>query len=241
MRWEPIIPGGQAVDPTKLAEQIIDVFHDGFGLPRREGGWSPKDAASMIDRCTIVQVLKDENGRSDRIEGYDCFVCPEAALAAGGHLLWEDGICIRKAHQSSGWGGRALTGALDAAARLGRNVRYLGGRTQNPHIIARYASWGVLFPLDESYETADGLAIMDFLLTHIREVQGPDRKGRLDRRTGVIDRIYKEGKLGDYDIPDAPRVAAWESWLQRNGFDRDHGDAVAIVAAAHEIPKHSER
>jgi hypothetical protein len=230
MKWEVIVPSDRPADVRRLAGQIIDAFHDGFGLPWREDGWSVDQAAAMVERCDVVQVLTDGGVSNDGIEGYACYVCPHPAITDQGHLLWEDGICIRKPHQASGFSNVAFKIALAAAGKLGRNVRWIGGRTQNPVVMMRYSKWGNMFPLDASYKTDAGAALLAFLIENIREVGDPDAEARLDRKTGVIRRAYSEGKLGNYAIPNNPHVAKWESWLATNGFDRDRGDAVAIVA-----------
>jgi len=230
MNWEVITHVPRQTDVKCLAEQIIDAFHDGFGLAWRPDGWSADQAVAMINRCDIVQVLTDGVWPTARIEGYACYVCPPPVIANRGHLLWEDGICIRKPHQSSGLSSAAFRNALAAAGKLGRNVHWVGGRTQNPIVMMRYSKWGTLFPLDESYETDPGALLMAFLIENIREVGDPDADGRLDRPTGLIRGAYAEGKLGDYGIPNDPRVVKWEMRLAANGFDRNRGDAVALIA-----------
>jgi hypothetical protein len=230
MKWYSVVPGTHELDVEHVAAHIIDVFHDGFGLPWRKDGWSVAQAAAMIERCTVVQVLIDGVWPADRIEGYACYVCPPLEIASRGHLLWEDAVCVRKPYQFLGFSRAALDNGLAAVGAAGRTVQWVGGRTQNPAVMLRYSRWGALYPLDRAYATEPGASVMAFLIENIREVGELDAVGRLDRGTGVIHCAYTEGKLGDYEIRIDPRVAKWETWLVANGFDRNRGDAVAIVA-----------
>jgi hypothetical protein len=128
MHWETHIRSRDEINPIDLAAEIIDVFHDGFGLPWRDDGWSAQQAAEMVARCTIVLTLRETHGTP--LLGYACYVCSEEPVVGNLTLLWEDAVCIRKAHQQKfGWGKKALTSAHEIATSLKRTVGYVGGRT----------------------------------------------------------------------------------------------------------------
>jgi len=240
MKWTLYNSERVSVNPTELGSKMLEVFRDGFGIPRDKVRWSADAAADMVRRSTLTFVLTDDDTLSSEISGYACYVCPGARVDARHHLLWEDGICIQKRFQKTdsvsdkpGWGAKALANALSEVERLGQRVRYLGGRTQHPGVISRYAKFGITYPLDEDYSTPAGMALVAFLLEHIDEVKKTYHKNSeatFDRRSGIFKKCYSEGRLGDYLVPTTAKVKAREARLSSLGFDRDRGDAVVVVA-----------
>lgn len=210
--------------PDTVFSAILQVFQDGFGLP---DGWSLEGVRYALLRSDVLGLLCGSSG----IDGYAFYTVPEVQLE-GRHVLWEDAICLRQCVQGMGYGSRALS---EAAAFLPHHdFGWVGGRTQNPVVFLRYACLGSVFPFDEPYTDPRGKRVMDFLITHIIEVQESERAGRLERTTGICRGIYDEGKLGVYDVG-LQASADWEVSLKEWGFDRLAGDALLLVARLTEL------
>lgn len=220
MQWQFEFLSSADNFPEEKIHEIVDTFRDGFGL---KDGWSIKSARHAISRSTILGLLRDENGL---ISGYAFYTIPDALLK-GTNFLWEDAICIRKYLQGKKWTSQPL---MDAICRFlpEKTFGWLGGRTQNPRVLLRYASLGNLYPFgikkDEEPESA---AVLDFLFQHIKEVK--DDWPVVDPKTWICKGIYPEGKLGDYSI-DIKGCEEFERELIGNGFNRDAGDAVIVVS-----------
>jgi len=247
MNWKFLVPGLDEFDASSLGKRMIDVFCDGFGIPQEKSRWSATDAANMVRRSTVAGFLADGDPSTSALSGYACYVCPVACVNASRHLLWEDGICVRKGVQEGTpkrrWGVEATDGATAEVARLGRTVGYVGGRTQNPSVFKRYSMYSEsrkLFPLDEPYWNRQGRELMSFLIANIKEVTESYSEGAkagregaeavFDPRIGLFQGCYKEGRLGDYRIPADDETNEREACVKALGFNRDRGDAVVVVA-----------
>lgn len=213
--------------PEHLILEILDIFQDGFGFERDEG-WSHAGVQRALHRSRIVGFLTDELGRS---VGYAFFSAPEAELE-GTYLLWEDSVCLRQMVQGKGFASREL---FEKACSLfpGRAFGWIGGRTQNPLVMLRYANLGEVFPFDVPFIDDLGKKVMGFLLAHVTGIQQAAEKGALEPHTGICRGAYHEGKLGNY----ATSVAGterFEQMLRRWSFERDGGDAIIVVSRLHE-------
>lgn len=227
MEWQTLFPKSETIDADSLGKKIVDVFYDGFGLPYNpDRSWSAPEAAAMVRRCDMVGVLVDKRWQEAIICGCACYVMPEEPVVNALHLIWEDGICIRKPQQGGRWSKPIFELALSTAKQMGRHVGYIGGRTQNPVVMHRYSKFGKLFPFDSRYTTSQGRRVVEFLVGNIWEAQA----GEFNPESGIFRGAYKEGRLGDYPIPETDEVRRWEMLLMKDGFDRNNGDAVAVVA-----------
>ena len=115
----------------------------------------------------------------------------------GSYVLWEDAICIRKHLQGNKLSSSSL---FKIACGLYKDHRFdwIGGRTQNPLVILRYARLGTLFPFDQLYEGKEGSLLMKYLQENISEVR--EVRSRLGPATGICREVYPEGKLGDFAL-----------------------------------------
>lgn len=193
-----------------LNDEIRDVFRDGFGMP----GWSRAGVSKTINRCSDVALLRSAQGRA---EGYAFYVAHEDKA---GTLLWEDAICLRKSAQGLGYS----TQILDQLRLRHGNARWIGGRTQNPRVISRYATFGPVYPFDKSWESESGKSVMELLRRQVSEV---GEVADLDIRTGICRGVYRERTLGDYEWQAHGR---YESLLVEWGFERERGDAIVVLA-----------
>ena len=144
--------------------------------------------------------------------------------------------------QGKGFASRRL---FEEACSLfpGRTFGWIGGRTQNPLVMSRYANFGEVFPFDIPYIDDFGKKLMDFLLMHVTGIQQAAEKGALDPYTGICRGVYHEGKLGNY-ATSIEGTERFEQMLRRWSFERDGGDAIVVVSRLHEpisIDRHKHR
>lgn len=211
--------GDTAINEADV-EQILATFRDGFALP---GGWSLAGVHEALQRSTVLGLLRDAKGA---IFGYAFYSIPQAMLE-GTYLLWEDALCLRRAVQGCGYTRSLIEGVCTLFPN--RAFGWVGGRTQNPVVMLRYAGMdGTLFPFSRAYDSEEGRALLDFLLEHLEEVRQPHEAGTLEAATGICRAVYPEGRLGDYPV-DCNGAALFEPQLADWGFDRERGDAVLIV------------
>lgn len=204
----------------ELLEAIHQVFLDGFGL---SSGFSAQEVWQATQRCTALGLLVDETGD---IGGYAFYTAPETKLAEN-YVLWEDAICLRKSLQGHRLAGRAL---LEQAASLfpGRRFSWVGGRTQNPLMMARYSRLGCVYPFDQLYTEGQGPQVMDYLTRNIPQIR--EALHTLEYHTGICRSLYAEGPLGDYpDILEGAEHAC--NLLQELAFAAHRGDAVVMMAS----------
>lgn len=199
--------------------QVSNVFADGFGSMN---GWPLREVRLALQRSNLIGLLRSAN---DKIEGYAFFTLPDALLA-GTSLLWEDAVCLRKQYQGQGLTSQPLFDAIRTQLG-GKRVGWLGGRTQNPSMLQRYARFGALYPFDKNYSEDDGADVLSYLLEHIAEVREVERK--LDRTTGICRAVYSGGRLGDYELRGGA-ASIFDAQLQRWQFRREQGDAIVAVA-----------
>lgn len=210
--------------PEDVSDSVIEslgrVFSDGFGLPN---GWNREDIRRALHRSDVLGLLHDADGV---VVGYAFYSAPEISLE-GRHLLWEDAICLQKLVQGSGYTGQVL---FKSVTKLfpERVFGWVGGRTQNPKVFLRYAKLGQVLPFDLAYTSSLGRKVMNFLVEHITEVQEALSRGILEQATGICRGIYREGKLGDYEIA-SHSWDRFEVLLRSWAFDRDSGDALLVV------------
>lgn len=219
MQWQVMRLSKSEVYPKETIQGILETFRNGFGL---KDGWSPAEVHRALGRSSILALLKSQD---NQIVGYAFFSTPEEPLL-GKNLLWEDAICIHKNWQGKGLSTAHLFQAICEFLPT-KTFGWLGGRTQNPVVILRYAHLGTLYPFDRSYADGEGKTIMAFLLDHIPEVKAA--RPALDLQTGICKRTYPEGRLGDYPI-EKKRGEIYELWLNRWGFSRNAGDAVIVIS-----------
>ncbi len=207
---------------SNLPSIIQQIYMDGFGL--KDGrGWTLDSISNRLQKTTLLGLLTDNNQKPC---GYAMYSVPDDLLQ-GTSMLWEDAICLRKTAQILGQGTRVLR--LACGMFPGRQFGWLGGRTQNPAVIKRYAKWGSVLPFSSAYDTPDNQLVMNYLRLHIAEVR--DVK-HVDRVYGICRSVYSEGRLGDYPV-DIEGAAEFETKLSSWGFDRDHGDALIAVSKLH--------
>jgi len=199
-----------------IATSIHQVFLDGFALQK---GWSIESIKKAFTRSKILGLLVNLN---QEICGYAFYSVPDHPLQ-GTYLLWEDGICLKKEAQGKKLSSQAWKLACSFFST--RKFGWIGGRTQNPLVIKRYAKLGVLFPFQITYAEGEGKLIMDYLSRYIAEVR--DVK-HLERDTGICRQVYKEGRLGDYSIQ-IDGADEYEKLLHAWNFQRENGDALIVV------------
>jgi hypothetical protein len=216
----------EPIDP-RLPEKLRAVFLDGFGL---KDGWGIDSIREVLRRCDVLGLLEDLRGE---ICGYALCTVPSVPFE-GRWLLWEDAICLRKRAHAFGLSKEILP----AVQRLypGKSFGWIGGRTQNPVMMNRYAGYGKVYPFDLRYDQGLGPKLMDSLVRHVEEVGAVPV---LDRSNGICRKVYQEGVLGDYAIgvgADQPFERQLTIW----GFNRPEGDAVIMVAALQEAREEAE-
>ncbi len=200
-----------------ILKAIHQVFLDGFGL---QEGWSLDGISKALKRSTVLGLLTTAGGE---VNGYALYSIPDAPLS-GAYMLWEDAICLKKGVQGS----KKTREVFERAGKLfpDREFGWIGGRTQNPLVMKRYGKLGSLFPLETAYDGVEGRLIMQYLLEHIGEAK--EATG-LDRSSGICRGIYRERRLGDYQLG-ISGTEQFEERLSEWGFDREHGDALLVVA-----------
>jgi hypothetical protein len=205
----------------KLLDQFLQICVDGFGFESDE--WV-NDIRKKMATSNILGRLLDEQGQLYGI----AFYSSPAVTLGDSHILWEDGICLVKSVQHSGYSRKAIEQA--ASLFPDRQFNWFGCRTQNPAMMMRYAKFGKLFPFNELYDSSDGQIIMDFLLEHIAEVQTTHQHGKINTINGVCTQLYPQGQLGDYCV-DLEKATMFEKQLQSWKFQRQEGDAVILVSS----------
>jgi|SRR6185295_18178844 len=205
------------LEDKALPSKIHRVYLDGFGLKK---GWSLEGVESALARCDALGLLLDSG---NEICGYAFYSCPRERLR-GRWLLWEDAIGLEKRAQGLGLSEAALAAVW--ALYPERTFGWIGGRTQNPIVMKRYAHFGPVFPFDYSYSEGEGPEVMSFLRTYIAEARDVPQ---LDPITGICSGVYRSGRLGDYaeDIDGGER---FEVPLRQWNFQRLRGDAILVVA-----------
>lgn len=209
---------GQATGDEGLPSKIHQVYLDGFGL---QEGWGLERIERALAGCDVLGLLLDN--LANEVCGYALYSCPSEPLR-GKSLLWEDAISLKKRAQGFGLSYVAL--ARVRALYHERTFGWIGGRTQNPVVMKRYARFGPAFPFDSLYSEGDGPEVMQFLRTHIAEARDVPR---LDIATGICSGIYWSGKLGDYAIG-IEGTERFEDLLQQWNFQRANGDALLVMA-----------
>jgi hypothetical protein len=206
----------------EFAKQIYDVFVDGFGFPQTCMRWNLVEAEKMLRRASVFGLLVDKSIDNPTAEGYSCYTVIDDFENES--LIWGEGTCLKKSLQKSRWGRIALDQVLTVFSRSGRNIRWIGGRTQNPNVMRRYRRFGSLFPFAHNYVSGTGTRLCRLLIERVSEAMA------MEPSTGIVRRAYTR-RLGDYlvDFND-PEIAAWERYLDERRFDRENGDAVVVVA-----------
>jgi hypothetical protein len=219
-KWEfQLLEGNRGIaDDESILEEFRQVCVDGFGI--ESGSWID-DNRSMLLNSTLLGMLINSEGK---IYGIVYYSAPQELLD-GTYLLWEDGICLRKEVQGKSYSRAAVEGTVKL---FQRSFKWLGCRTQNPNMFARYKKLGKVFPFDESYDTLIGACVMNFLISNIVEVREVNASNKLNKVNGVCVQTYPQGRLGDYQTG-IEGTAEFEKKLEKWGFQREQGDAVVIV------------
>jgi hypothetical protein len=199
-----------------ILKEIHQIFLEGFGLP---AGWSFDGIKNRLQKSTLLGLLSD--GR--KIVGYSIFSVPNIPLQ-GKYLLWEDSICLRKQIQGKNLSVEAIKGAMNSFPN--KQFGWVGGRTQNPIILKRYAKFGKLFPFDATYSDGEGKILMEYLLHNVAEVK---EVKQIDLCTGICRNFYSEGRLGDYSIA-IEKIEQFEKQLRNWNFNRHRGDCIIVVS-----------
>jgi hypothetical protein len=207
--------------PAGLVPVLRQIFADGFGLSTL---WQEEDAQHALTRSTILGLLQNS---TRQIGGYAFYTLPEAPLS-GSHLIWEDAVCLRKSLQRQGYAGHKLFAGIREYLNE-RTIGWLGGRTQNPIVMRRYARFGKTLPFDALYDEQP--QVMSYLIEHIAEAQSAQQ--RMDKRTGICQQVYPEGRLGDYPT-DVPGTEKYQILLKSWGFSPERGDAVIVLTHLNE-------
>lgn len=217
--WRFELLRGRTDFDDKLLKTIHQIFLDGFAL---ENGWSIEGIKKTLSRSTALGLAR---GDDDQLVGYAIYTIPDTPLE-GTDVLWEEAVCVRTSVQSGGLGTRSLKDVL--ALFPDRKFGWIGGRTQNPLVMRRYAKFGKLFPFDTAYSDPEGQLVMNYLLQRIAEVyQVPEEN--FVKSNGICRKVYKEGQLGKYPL-DVPGTENYEKLLQEWDFNRKEGDAVIVVS-----------
>lgn len=215
LRWMQIQSQRGAENP-QLAQDISRVFADSTdGLAE----WSAVGVSRRIAQCSALFVL---TGGSERIYGYAMYVVPSRMLF-GQRLLWECSVAVAREAQGIGHSEAILDTAIEYAG--GTHCGWLGGRTQNPAVFARYRKRGLLLPFDQTYDHASSAGVLDLICREIPEIAA----SKVEPATGICRKCYAEGALS------APAVGneslqRYERDLVRWKFSRQSGDAIVVVA-----------
>jgi len=203
----------------QTVQSILRTFRDGFGIP----GWSEEGVRRRLMKSDIACFLL---GVDKTVYGYALYFIPSMPLN-GRFLLWENSIALAKNVQGKGFSSQILRRVLKAYPE--KEFGWVGGRTQNPLIFKHYSALGgTLFPFDESYTSEEGRKLLNYLIQNIPEVSSVDQKDQLEKDHGICKRIYKEGRLGDYDDR-ISGTSCFERKLKAWGFNRNDGDAVVLI------------
>jgi hypothetical protein len=200
-------------DPSTV-QAIYEVFLDAMGrLDRGDSGWIYRRLAES----DALALCRDADGA---LVGYGFYLCPKS-FVNGSQLLWCNAVAIRKRWQNFG-----VVRGLDERVAQWLNVapRWLGCRTQNPRVVAAYSDLGWCWPMDETFDTALGVQLLDLLRAHVPEV---GLAVDLDPATGVCRRVYQGGRLGDSSsLAHRPHV---DRLLANIELMTSAGDALVIV------------
>ncbi len=188
---------------------IHNVFLNAFGL---ENGWSLEGIKRKLQQSDLIGLLIDRQN----IVGYGMFQFPDKLLL-GKNIVWENSIAVKKEYQNKGFSNLLFRQIVNSNMQ----IKWIGGRTQNPLIINRYAKFGCLFPFDNSYNSVNGKMIIEYLLANIRQLFNL----KIDEY-GICKNLYSEGKLGDYEINPNDK---FEKQLNQFNFQRLNGDCIIIL------------
>lgn len=209
-------------DKFLIAENILAVYRDAMGSE----GWSVDEICDRAEKSTALGLLKDAK---NNIGGYLLVTVPSEPLNDK-HILWIDSISVRKALQKHGYYQRGIKKVMKKFSKY-YTFGFVGGRSQNPLIfyLRDKLSDNKLYPFDDLYPGE----LMEYLINHVYEVGEPYDEGKLkneDLKRGICRKIYKKGKLGDYEENiDRGRSAKFEAKLKEWDFQRQKGDALIII------------
>jgi len=206
---------------NELCAEIHRIFLEGFGLQK---GWGIDGIKKRLINATVLTLLLERERTPKRLFGYGIYSIPPKAFG-NAYLLWEDFVCLTKSHQRIGLSKYPIKMVWEYFSS--KAFGWIGGRTQNPAVFKRYASFGQLFPFNFPFQEEKGKELMDFICSYVQEIMEDTQK--LDRNTGLFKAIYSEGKLGDYSI-EVPGTERYEMHLQGIYFDRYNGDAQICIA-----------
>jgi hypothetical protein len=208
-------------------QHIQGIFRDGFS---NEKDWPEERIRERLNAASVIGLLKVGDAAPC---GYAIYSSPDRALG-GKFVLWEDSICLRQALQGKGLSPRPRQLVRELSTLLGREFGWLGGDTQNPVVYKRYKSLGRVFPIDAAFTGEPGQGLFQFLEDHVPQVK--TRKKYLDKKnkeSGVLKKIYTEGRLGQYTI-DVAGAEPFEEYLTQYNVSRENGDALLLVAEIRE-------
>ncbi|NEP56569.1 MAG: hypothetical protein F6K31_06035 [Symploca sp. SIO2G7] len=231
LTWE-WLPKGEFQITDDIASQIHQVFFNGMGLSR---GWSFESIKATLSELTLLGLLYDE---SHNLLGYAFYVVPETPILNDTYLLWQGAFCLSKKVQ-----GHLATmyikvlnqvvytlSAKEPNKFAGKTFSWIGCRTQNPVVLLAHKRVArAVYPFDVTYETDNGMQLIDFLSRNISEVQKASVDSKLNKTNGICKRVYSEGILGDYRFP-SQDYYCFEQKLKEWGFQRNEGDTLVVVA-----------
>ncbi|WP_254566255.1 hypothetical protein [Oscillatoria sp. HE19RPO] len=231
LQWE-WLPREKIQATDNIASQIHQVFFNGMGLSR---GWSIDGIKATLSELTILGLLYDE---SHNLSGYAFYLVPEIPIWNDTYLLWQGAFCLLKEVQ-----GHLATRYLEVLHQVvytlsteepnkfaGKTFSWIGCRTQNPVVfLAHKRVAKVVYPFDVTYETDDGMQLIDFLSKNISEIRKASVAFKINKTNGICRRVYSEGVLGDYRFP-SKDYYCFEEKLKNWNFHRTEGDSIVVLA-----------
>lgn len=218
--WQWCRASDASVSDSVLIGHVQSIFRDGFDTER---DWHETKIRQRLAEASVVGLFKIPDGPP---AGYAIYSSPDETFD-GKFVLWEDGICIRRSLQGQGVSPRTGQLLREFGSLLGREFSWLGGDTQNPVVYKRYARLGRVFPIDAPFTDGLGQRLLNFLLRNVPQVR--NRSGALDVESGALKGIYREGRLGRYEIG-ISGAERFEEYLSQHQVDRELGDALLLVS-----------
>lgn len=134
---------------------------------------------------------------------------------------------IRKEYQKLGLGSQFLEYAYKQYSPT-----VIGARTQNPAALLSFIKFlrrndrHAIYPITSAHEQVDS---MQETVQEFTQLLGFENQ--VDVKTGRMQGVYEEGRLGDYVINTAdPGTIAIEQYLDSIDFERSNGDALFYCA-----------
>jgi hypothetical protein len=233
---ELLRPGStHADDLVPFAERISEVFGKSFWHtddPAKR--WPVKSVMRRLPRLSLAILAFDTRKREP--VGYALF----DRISWGDHsILFVDSEAVSgrtpsnpEDWQSSGLGIEMLEEGLRQLPS-----DYVAARTQNAAIVhmLRKLKPSRILPIDTPY-FGEEIELLKAIKQQVIEL----KDSNLDLSTGICKRVYKEGKLGDYESRVNPEILqSFENAMTTldGSWDRSLGDAVILTAQSVRVPR----